>query len=303
MTQQILFNQISKLIVCVAIMLAACKSGNAQETADPEGEILFYAMGDVPYTASDDLLLPIQIAELPTDGTFVVHVGDIKGGAAPCLPGVYEKVDGMLRACKTPLFIIPGDNEWNDCLIPGPETAWGYWVKHFMRFDQNWQHTLPVFRQLEREENFSFVVDNVLFLGINIVGGRVHDAEEWKLRLQQDFDWVQRNMEHYGGNLRSVVLFGHAHPNPSHNVFFQQFNELAENFGKPILYLHGDGHTWVHDYPFEAKNILRVQVDQGAKGPPVQVTVTNDPIEPFKFDRRLPEPAPPKAEPVPTKAE
>ncbi len=298
-----LHKQLFLLIICTAAVLLAAGSSNAQEAAAPASDILFYAMGDVPYTASDDLLLPKQIAELPTDGAFVVHVGDIKGGAPPCLPGIYDKVDRMLRECKTPLFIIPGDNEWNDCLIPSPETAWGYWVKHFMRFDQNWQHNLPVFRQLDREENFSFVIDNVLFLGINIVGGRVHDEEEWKVRLQQDFDWVQKNMDHYGEDLSSVVLFGHAHPNPSHKLFFEQFNVLAKSFEKPILYLHGDGHTWVHDHPFEAKNILRVQVDQGAKGPPVQVRVTNDPEEPFKFDRRLPEPVPPKPEPVPTKAE
>ena len=214
-----LFKQFSLLTICSAALLLAANSASAQE---PAKEILFYAMGDVPYTASDDVLLPKQIAELPTDGAFVVHVGDIKGGAVPCLPGIYDKVNQMLRKCKTPLFIIPGDNEWNDCLLPGPDTAWGYWVKYFMRFDQNWQHKLPVFRQLEREENFSFVIDKVLFLGINIVGGRVHDPAEWKVRLQQNYDWVQKNMDHHGAEIRSVVLFGHANPNASHKLFFDQ---------------------------------------------------------------------------------
>ena len=49
---------------------------------------------------------------------------------------------------------------------------------------------------------------------------------------------------------------------------------------------HGDGHKWIYDRPFEAKNILRVEVDQGGKAPPVKVQVTNDSTEPFVFDRR-----------------
>ena len=46
----------------------------------------------------------------------------------------------------------------------------------------------------------------------------------------------------------------------------------AEQFEKPILYLHGDGHRWIHDRPGAAKNILRVQVDQGGIA---KITVTD----------------------------
>jgi hypothetical protein len=54
-----------------------------------------------------------------------------------------------------------------------------------------------------------------------------------------------------------------------------------------VLYLHGDGHRWIHDRPFKAaKNILRVQVDQGGIASPLLVTVSDDPKQPFVFDRR-----------------
>ena len=249
--------------------------------------VTFYAMGDVPYTPAEDVLLPQQISELPHDAEFVVHVGDIKGGGSPCHETVYVKVAGMLSKAVAPVFILPGDNEWNDCVDPDPIQAWSHWRKHFMRFDQRWQHDLPVFRQLEREENFSFVKNGVLFVGLNIVGGRIHDAAEWKQRHGECLDWVRRNLNQFGDHVSSLVIYGHAKPAAMHADFFDPFNEDAQKFSKPILYLQGDGHRWIHDRPFAAKNILRVQIDQGGIAPPIKVTVTDHQTEPFVFDRRI----------------
>lgn len=252
--------------------------------------VTFCAMGDVPYALAEDVLLPKQLADLPRDTEFVVHVGDIKSGKPPCDEAVYAKVAGMLSRAKPPVFIIPGDNEWNDCINPDPDQAWQYWTRHFMRFDRRWRHDIPVFRQLEREENFSFVKNGVLFIGLNIVGGRVHDAAEWKQRHAECLVWVRRNLIQFGDQAGSLVIFGHAKPAANHMDFFDLFSQDAQKFRKPILYLHGDGHRWIHDRPFAATNILRVQVDQGGTAPPLKVTVTDDQTEPFVFDRRLPEP-------------
>lgn len=252
-----------------------------------ETQVTFYAMGDIPYVTQDDAILQQQIADLPPDAEFLVHVGDIKSGSSPCDDAVYTKVDGLLSKAKVPVFIIPGDNEWNDCLDPAQ--AWTLWEKHFMRFDHQWQHDLRVFRQLEREENFSFVRANVLFIGINIVGGRVHDAPEWSQRHAQNLDWTRRNLCHFGDSVSSAVVLGHALPATKHADFFDEFIKQAELFNKPVLYLHGDGHRWIYDHPFAAQNILRVQVDQGSIAPPLKVMITNDPNEPFQFDRRKPD--------------
>ena len=83
-----------------------------------------------------------------------------------------------------------------------------------------------------------------------------------------------------------MVLFGHAHPNDKHDDFFDPFLEEATRFEKPILYLHGDGHKWIKDRPFDAENILRVQVDQGGIAPPLKVVVAGSGAEVFEFDRR-----------------
>jgi len=248
--------------------------------------VTFYAMGDVPYTPEEDKLLPQQIEELPDDAEFVIHVGDIKGGGPPCVEAVYQKVSGMLRESVAPVFIIPGDNEWNDCSDPDPDQAWIYWNRYFRRFDDHWDHSFPVFRQIEHEENFSFVRNRVLFIGLNVVGGFVHDPEEWKQRHADGLQWIRRNLAQFGEEVGCLMLFGHATPAPKHDDFFGPLSIVAQEFNKPVLYLHGDGHNWVYDRPFAAKNILRVQVDQGGKAPPLKVTVTNDASEPFQFDRR-----------------
>ena len=252
--------------------------------AEEPGVVTFYAMGDVPYTPEDDAILPKQIAALPSDAEFVVHLGDIKGGSTPCDEAVFIKVAGMLRKSAHRLFIVPGDNEWNDCKNPAP--AWDYWEKYFMKFDRHWENMLLVARQEERQENFAFFHKGTLFIGINLVGGKVHDAEKWKTRHRQDVDWIRKQVEKNGEESRCMVLFGHAQPATKHADFFGPFVEIAGEYSKPILYLHGDGHRWIRDNPFEAKNILRVQVDQGGIASPVKVIVGEDDESPFAFERR-----------------
>ncbi|MFK7776973.1 MAG: hypothetical protein QM501_02465 [Gimesia sp.] len=277
----------------MGLLLLLSSSAFAQDSSSSNSEIktlvTFYVMGDVPYVPKEDTLLPQQIADLPKDAEFVVHVGDIKGGKAACDEGVYNKVFGMLSQSKAPVFIIPGDNEWNDCT--NPKQAWKYWDQYFMRFDRRWKHSFSVFRQLEREENFSFVKGGVLFVGINIVGGRVHDVAEWKQRHADNLQWVRRNLHRFGDEVSSLVLFGHAKPIPVHNDFFTPFSLDAIKFKKPILFIHGDGHKWIHDRPFAAKNILRIEVDQGGIAPPLKVTITDDKSNPFLLDRRNGKPA------------
>ena len=249
-----------------------------------ETPVVFYAMGDVPYVEAEDKLLPRQIAALPADAQFLVHLGDIKDGTTPCEETIYQKVAGMLSKSKAPTFIIPGDNEWNDC--QKPDQGWKYWQKHFRRFDQRWQHNFQLSRSKKHDENFVFVHRQVLFVGLNLVGGRVHDPQEWKSRHRDNLEWTTAAIKQHGKQVHAMVIFAHANPQPNHDDFFTPLVAAAQQFSKPILYLHGDGHHWIKDQPWEAKNILRVQVDQGGKAPPLKITIQKNLAEPFLFDRR-----------------
>lgn len=247
----------------------------------------FSAMGDVPYGEQELALLVRQVDELPRASAFVVHLGDIKDGKSPCDDAVFARVAGLLRRSVQPVFIIPGDNEWNDC--DKPKQAWRLWTKHLLKLDEQWKHGFVVARQKDRPANFAFTHEGTLFIGITMVGGAVHDKSEWKAFLQDGTAWVEERFEKEREKVQCAVLFAHAFPTEKqHGVFADRFPVAARKFGKPVLYLQGDGHVWLRDQPFEnAPNVMRVQVDQGGKAPPLTVTLTGEAKEPFRFDRRL----------------
>lgn len=286
--KRFLWTEIVPVITLFAIVpIASSRLPDRQAlAADVAGEttVVFYAMGDVPYAPAEDKLLPQQIAEMPGDAQFLVHLGDIKDGATPCDEPIYRKVAGMLAKSKVPTFIIPGDNEWNDC--QKPDRGWNYWQKYFRRFDQRWKHDFQVSRSEKHDENFTFVHHQVLFVGLNLVGGRVHDQQEWKSRHLDDLNWTTAAMARHGKQVHAMVILAHASPQQNHDDFFRPLVTAAQQFSKPVLYLHGDGHRWIKDQPWEAKNILRVQVDQGGKASPLKITIRNNPQAPFQFDRR-----------------
>ncbi len=267
---------IRSIIALTALFLSCARA---------EPLVTFAAMGDVPYLPIEDKILPAQINALSEDLPFVIHVGDIKSGGTPCDLPVYEKVAGMLSRSKVPMFIIPGDNEWNDCADPA--SAWDLWVKHFDHFEKHWTLPFDVKHDPRQSPNFAFSNKQVLFIGLNIVGGKVHDPKEWKQRHADSMKWVNEQFTGRGSEAKAVVVFVHARPSPKHKDFFDPFSEAAEELGKPVLLIHGDGHKWTQDRPFKAGNVLRIQVDQGGIAPPLLVTVTDNSEEPFQFDRQL----------------
>jgi hypothetical protein len=248
----------------------------------PSRPLVFSAMGDVPYETNDELILRehIQAHNDVSNARFMVHLGDIMSGSN-CSEWVYLKVAKILRELTIQTFVIVGDNEWNDCA--DPDESWTFWTTHFARFDEQQWSNRNVLRQSERDENFSWTEEGVLLIGLNLVGGRVHDSNEWATRLNHDADWVEKHFFSAQESVYAAIVFGHAQPNAAHETFFTRFREAVKEFGHPVLYLHGDGHSWIHDQPWP-ENITRVQVDAGS-APPVQVTVSSELDPVFAFNR------------------
>jgi hypothetical protein len=280
-----------RLLTSLLLLISAGCSGHAVLAPLPDSagnvQVSFSAMGDVPYEQWENDQLRRQVREIPLESEFVIHLGDIQKNQheIPCGEAKYELVEKILSRSPRPLFIIPGDNEYNDCI--NPDEAWAWWVKHLMRFDQRWPNRFRVFRQLEREENFAFVHNGVLFVSIFLVSGRVHDKEEWARRHEQDMQWIETTMRTFKDQVRCAVIFSHAFPTATlHPGCAARISAAATAFSKPVLYLQGDGHKWLYDHPFANKSILRVQVDMGAIAPPIQVRITDNVQQPFYFDRR-----------------
>ena len=180
-----------------------------REASAQGAPIVFSVIGDVPYGVSElpDLQQHVADHNLYSPSRFLVHLGDMLFGE--CLEARYAEVHDVLRGLAVPAFIVPGDNEWNDC--DDPDQGWEYWETYFLGLEQNYCGTPAVERQGVRPENFAFVSSGVLFLGINLVGGSVHDEDEWDLRLQQDANWVGSQLTAKKSQVRSAVIFAQAY--------------------------------------------------------------------------------------------
>ncbi len=250
--------------------------------------LVFTATGDGPRSEEDWMLFQQQIDADNADGksAFLLHLGDIWKGSDRLPESHYLQVAAMLRTSVAPVYIVPGDNEWTDLLDPAE--GWTFWTRHLLKLDERWKKDVVVERQAERPENLAWVQQGVLMIGVNMVGGNMKDAAEWHARHLACAAWVKENLAKHGAAARATVIFAQARPKEPQEDFFAIVVEEAKTFAKPVMYLHGDGHKYEVEPSWRAPNITRVQVDQVAKARPLLITVTQDPAQPFLFDRRLP---------------
>jgi hypothetical protein len=271
--------------------LAGCATGGTVTHAP----VSFAAMGDGPRGNDQWPLMAEQIFAENADprSSFIVHLGDITSGTATLPESWYVGVAGMLKTSEMPVYIVIGDNEWND--LQNPAIGWALWRKHLENIHRHFPNAAETVNQPEQPDNFAFTQDGVLFIGINVVGGTVHDPAEWTRRHGHNLKWVDECFLRFGDDVRAAVVLGQARPSPErHGDFFERFAARVAAFEKPVLYLHGDGHTYLVDAPWKVPNLVRSQVDSVGKNPPLLVTVHTDTVVPFTFDRRLP------ATPTPT---
>lgn len=243
-------------------------------------------MGNIPYSRNGTMSRKTRrdLRNLPEDAEFVVHLGGILSEQqSSCSTSDYADVQEALERSPVPLFIIPGDNDWYDC--PDQDRGWTEWKDHFLRFDELWsQQKFLVQRQPKRKENFSFYYRDVLFIGLHIVGGIVKDEDEWRARHRDNFIWTRKNFRKFK-NMRSAVIFGHASPSIHQGSLFSNIVRLIERTGKQVMYIHGDGQISQTGNLKNNSLLLNVEVDMGAKAPPLKVTA-NARIG-FQVDRRF----------------
>ncbi len=241
----------------------------------------FYVLGDAPYTEAEEFLLRQQLSDISDSVTdedmFLLHVGDLmRARTTHCARRNYQFIEDVFtqELPNLPVFLIPGDNDWNDC--PDPDLAWQYWEDHLLGFERKWEirpYLQYVDRQSERQENFGFVLNGVLIIGLNQVAGI--DDIGYEERLDHNIMWIDEQVQKYQDDIRLCVFF--AHSSKGVRVFRYAQRMLS---GFPTLVLKGDGHT------FDVSNNLRdvgqdfgwdlfkvVQVDQGGKAPPIRITI------------------------------
>jgi hypothetical protein len=320
-----------KYLELIAVGLLSFVSG---AVADP---IIFSAMGCGPYTPPDKPAVAFYVQQENRERTseFMVHLGDVFKAPAvkkpetspapatktgpPEPPGPDQMpteaeyrwtADLLASSNSIPTWIVVGDNEWSD--LENPVHGWKWWHKYYARFEEHFQPAWKTERQADRPENFTFLRKGVVFIGLNLVGGRVHDPAEWAVRLPHDAAWIKEVLTRPAmSDVRAAVILCQANPfvikpgepKDKFKAFLVPFREAAAEWKKPLLFLHADGHVWIDDQPWPEKNIRRIQVDKwDTLHPTIQVTVedTGDAKSMFTFNRRLKDPQwkyqqPPKA--------
>ena len=207
------------------------------------GTTIFYAIGDVPYTNSQANTLRDQMQDLPGDAEFLVHVGDLRSAAGKprCERSDYEDVSDILRLSHAPVFMLIGDNDWTDC--PNQDEGLALFEEYFVGFEgRYWSHDFDIQRQSGYPNNFAFVHKGTLYVGLNLVGGSVHDSSEWQRRLWDEVEWLKDLVRDYRSSISPlvgrVVIFGHAEFTSNHDDFVEPLDDFIYdelNNGLPML--------------------------------------------------------------------
>jgi hypothetical protein len=314
---------VKRLLAPVALALAL--AGCASKPPHPDS-FSFAVMGDTPYHDGEAGDFDSMVAKMGAEPlAFAVHVGDFKaGGDSPCTDELFADRRARLDASRHALVFTPGDNDWTDCrresngrMDPLERLA----KLRAMFFADGWslgQARLPLARQetcAERSgvdcvcpalpENRLWTRAGVVFATVHVVGSndnRGFDArndEEQRCRAAANREWVERAIRlAESPDRRALVLFTHVNPweksrDRVYDGLLAQVAAGARRLGKPLLFVHGDTHTFRFDRPFRdslgnpVDNAMRLETFGSALVGWVRVTA--DPNDPkfFRVDQRL----------------
>jgi hypothetical protein len=318
------------LVLAAAALLAT--RGIPSPTPNPPGTFSFAVLGDAPYYAlhGEGLRFRLVLQEIDAhDLAFVIHVGDIFW--QPCSDAQYRETLDQFNALRHPVTYTPGDNEWTDCWeeVTGSYDPLERLARLREIFFANpaqslGQRRIAVVTQ-GRGEPFAEFVENVrwthqgvLFTTVHLPGsanarepfpGRTATHNEAATRrTNAAVAWLREAFaDARTSAVTAVVVAFHASPDlelppdgsdSEYRRHFEPFitalEEEVEQFGKPVVVAHGDGHTFTVDRPLVRRttgrvldNMTRLQVPGSPDVGWVRVVVKPGPDTTFAFENRV----------------
>jgi len=252
--------------------------------ANPSMPFSFAVIGDQPYNnllepATDSLINTIS---KEPDVHWILHLGDIKGGAEPCSDSLIIRRLAQLQRSEKPLVYVPGDNEWTDC---HRASNGGYDTQERLQFLRaNAFSTarsmgirpFPVRQQTEHPfpEHLMWQQGSTLFISLNIPGSNndLRNPDSLRQREKAIDAWLAQ----------AEKLFENATLSPTESIIAIQGNPIdGSGLGKqdgyaafkqrlvgyinttqrPVLLLHGDTHRFKWDRPSLKKYAGTAQTD------------------------------------------
>lgn len=261
------------------VLLAATACSIDPSPPPPPNAFAFGVFGDGPYRAWEVGRFRKMVGDVNrTDLAWLLHVGDIFW--YPCSDENYERSLDLMNSVRHPVVYTPGDNEWADC----HEKIAGHYaplerLEHIRRvFFTNPARSLGATqmrlesqsedpRYAEFVENARWMRGGFVFATMHMVGadnatekfpGRTPaDDEEAARRIDAGLAWMASTFALADSlHLKGVVLAMHGTPGLQYNprprvgyeVFLDQLERHVKAFGKPVLLIHGDGHTYRVDH-------------------------------------------------------
>jgi hypothetical protein len=294
--------------VLAAALLAAAATAAAAEPPEPTSPkpATLAIIGDTPYGPEQVEAFPGDVAEINGDPDVrrVVHLGDIKNGSSRCDDAYFAARLADFRAFDDPLVYTPGDNEWTDChrannggYVPTERLA----ALRALFFAQP-GHTLGADAEVAHQsaafpENVRWTQSRVVFGAVHLVGSNDGQAPwfgdrgtpetpaetalrvaEYSAREAAALAWIDETFDAAEERRSPAVVLAmqadmwDASAPPAALSAFVPFKALiaerAAAFGKPVLLLQGDSHSFLVDQPVGMPgNVTRVVV-QGSTNLP-----------------------------------
>ena len=301
--------RIAALLVCI---LAAC----ATRAPHPEA-FTFAVLGDTPYNDAEEREFLAMIDRINGEPlAFVLHIGDFKGGG-DCSDALYARRKGQFDSFAHPLVYTPGDNEWTDCrrsymgsMDPLERLArlrqmffadrFSLGAKRMETAAQDQCLAPPVdgCGCAAYPENRAWEHAGVRFVTLNVPGSdnnvgfdTASDAEA-KCRDAANAQWLERSVRAAEDPAtRALVIALQADPfearKPAvYRALLAQVEASAARVRKPVLFIHGDSHTYRVDTPFTAP-ITRLETYGSPFVGWVKVTVDSTRPDLFRFEPML----------------
>lgn len=282
------------------------------------GPVRFFAIGDIPYTDGERLAMEALLAqELTRHPPFLVHVGDIKRGSAPCTDAALRRIADLFRGLPVPVVYTPGDNEWTDCDRPA---AGGFEPVERLATLRRLFYADPAVLRLQAlgarhedggfPENYTFLHRGVLFATVHLVGLHNNLRAKNKSAMAEHAARSAANRRHLAravaaanaAQASALVLMFQANPGlektptpRGFGPFRQDLEQLLRDYPGPVLVIHGDTHSFKFDHPLRnprtgepEPRLTRLEVPGSPMVAGVWVSVDPAGAEPFAVELAYP---------------
>jgi hypothetical protein len=321
MTRRLLLSRYSLRALAVVLCALTASCDWSPTPPVPGGSFRFAVFGDGPYGGAEyGRAQRVFDALRARPVEFVIHVGDIMWQR--CTDTAYRERRALIERIGHPVVYTPGDNEWIDCV----DLTWradpldrlaSLRSTFFERADRSLGATPILLESQSADPEHAEFVENarwsyggVVFLTIHVVnganGGRPFEGrtarhdEEVARRTRAAVAWLRAGFAAAdAADAAAVVVAMHASvlhepDQPEHAAYapiHDELVELATEFGKPVLVVHGDDHQYIVDRPFRdpatgapVSNLQRLETFGSPDIGWVDVVVDTPLAEPFRFE-------------------